>query len=113
MRGDPSGPLSALDNEVRPYSTLVELLSHRAQKQPLDVAYIFLKDGEHEKESLEALWKILIRCDEDSKVELVVARGAGHTWPSGWQYLPQSMVGRTSRDIDASIAAWRFFQSTL
>lgn len=25
-------------------------------------------DTDHEKESLEALWKILIRCDADSKV---------------------------------------------
>ena len=25
-------------------------------------------DTEHEKEALEALWKVLIRCDEDSKV---------------------------------------------
>jgi polyhydroxybutyrate depolymerase len=54
-----------------------------------------------------------IGCDHDSKVELFVVQGAGHTWPSGWQYLPESMVGSTSRDIDAAIAAWRFFQSTL
>jgi polyhydroxybutyrate depolymerase len=52
-------------------------------------------------------------CQNGSKVELFVVQGAGHTWPSGWQYLPESMVGPTSRDIDASIAAWRFFQSTL
>jgi hypothetical protein len=25
-------------------------------------------DSEHEKESLESLWKLIIRCDEDSKV---------------------------------------------
>ncbi len=52
-------------------------------------------------------------CEADTKVELFVVQGAGHTWPSGWQYLPESMVGPTSRDIDAAIAAWRFFQSTL
>jgi len=52
-------------------------------------------------------------CREDTKVELFAVRGAGHTWPSGWQYLPPSMVGSTSRDIDAAVAAWRFFQSTL
>jgi hypothetical protein len=28
----------------------------------------FIPETEHEKENLEALWKILIRCDEDSKV---------------------------------------------
>ena len=52
-------------------------------------------------------------CRDDNKVELFAVQGAGHTWPSGWQYLPPSMVGATSQDIDASIAAWRFFQSTL
>lgn len=54
-----------------------------------------------------------IGCRRDTKVELFAVQGAGHTWPSGWQYLPPSMVGATSQDIDASIAAWRFFQSTL
>ena len=27
-----------------------------------------IPESEHEKESLEALWKLVIRCDEDSKV---------------------------------------------
>ncbi len=27
-----------------------------------------IPDNEHEKENLDALWKVLIRCDEDSKV---------------------------------------------
>jgi len=54
-----------------------------------------------------------IGCENDTKVELFVVQGAGHTWPSGWQYLPEHLVGPTSRDIDAGIAAWRFFQSTL
>ena len=54
-----------------------------------------------------------IGCRDGTKVELFAVQGAGHTWPSGWQYLPPSMVGATSQDIDASIAAWRFFQSTL
>lgn len=54
-----------------------------------------------------------IGCRDHTKVELFVVQGAGHTWPSGWQYLPQSLVGPTSRDVDASIVAWRFFQSTL
>ena len=52
-------------------------------------------------------------CADDTKVELFAVRGAGHTWPSGWQYLPESMVGKTSHDIDAAVASWRFFQSTM
>lgn len=54
-----------------------------------------------------------LECRAGTKVELFVVQGAGHTWPSGWQYLPKNMVGPTSRDIDAAVAAWRFFQSTL
>ena len=27
-----------------------------------------IPESDHEKESLEALWKVIIRCDEDSKV---------------------------------------------
>ncbi len=52
-------------------------------------------------------------CRNSVKIELFAVRGAGHTWPSGWQYLPEALIGATSRDIDASIATWRFFQSTL
>lgn len=52
-------------------------------------------------------------CVEGTKVELLEVQGAGHTWPAGWQYLPEHMIGKTSHDIDASIATWRFFQSTL
>ena len=54
-----------------------------------------------------------VECAGDIKVELFAVQGAGHTWPSGWQYLPDTMIGTTSRDIDAAVAAWRFFQSTL
>jgi polyhydroxybutyrate depolymerase len=54
-----------------------------------------------------------VGCRDGTKVELFAVRGAGHTWPSGWQYLPESLIGATSGDIDAAIAAWRFFQSTL
>jgi polyhydroxybutyrate depolymerase len=34
----------------------------------------------------------------------------GHTWPGGWQYLPVFMVGKTSRNLDASAVIWDFFQ---
>ncbi len=54
-----------------------------------------------------------VGCVSGAKVELFAVQGAGHTWPSGWQYLPETMIGATSSDIDASVAAWRFFQSTL
>ncbi len=35
----------------------------------------------------------------------------GHTWPGGWQYLPSFLVGKTSRDINASEVIWEFFKA--
>ena len=36
-------------------------------------------------------------------------KGGGHTWPGGPQYLPQLLVGRVCRDLDASAIIWEFF----
>lgn len=47
---------------------------------------------------------------EGSRVELWRVDGGGHTWPGGSQYLPQRVVGKVCRDIDASQEIWRFFQ---
>jgi polyhydroxybutyrate depolymerase len=46
------------------------------------------------------------------EVEVVVytIEGGGHTWPGGVQYLPVSLVGRTSANLDATEAIWAFFQ---
>jgi polyhydroxybutyrate depolymerase len=34
--------------------------------------------------------------------------GGGHTWPGGLQYLPVSVIGKTSKNLDASQAIWSF-----
>ncbi|MDD5748607.1 MAG: PHB depolymerase family esterase [Actinomycetota bacterium] len=44
-----------------------------------------------------------------TEVELLAVEGGGHTWPGGIQYLPKLIIGRTSRDIDASNLIWEFF----
>jgi polyhydroxybutyrate depolymerase len=49
-------------------------------------------------------------CVEGTEVALYAIEGGGHTWPGGWQYLPQRYVGRTSRDIDANEVLWAFFK---
>ena len=42
---------------------------------------------------------------------LVVAlHGGGHTWPGGYQYLPEFLIGKTNRDLDASETIWNFFK---
>jgi polyhydroxybutyrate depolymerase len=35
-------------------------------------------------------------------------QGGGHTWPGGRQYLPEKLIGRTSRDVDACQLIWDF-----
>ena len=44
-----------------------------------------------------------------TEVAVFTVKGGGHTWPSGWQYLNERFIGRTSRDFSASDAAWEFF----
>jgi polyhydroxybutyrate depolymerase len=49
-------------------------------------------------------------CRDGAEVVLYAVEGGGHTWPGGLQYLPARIVGRTSRDIDASELIWGFFK---
>jgi len=50
------------------------------------------------------------QCRENSEVALYVIEGGGHTWPGGLQYLPEWMIGKTSRDIDANEVIWDFLR---
>ncbi len=49
-------------------------------------------------------------CRNGSEVVLYAIEGGGHTWPGGRQYLPETIVGKTSRDIDAAGVIWEFFK---
>ena len=51
-------------------------------------------------------------CADRADVTLTVIEGGGHTWPGGYQYLPERFIGRTSRDIDANSLIWNFFKKT-
>ncbi|MBA3944913.1 MAG: hypothetical protein H0X37_10180 [Herpetosiphonaceae bacterium] len=42
-------------------------------------------------------------------MQLYIINNGGHTWPGGYQYLPSSVIGLTSQDIDASTLIWQFF----
>ncbi len=46
-----------------------------------------------------------------AEVVLYAIDGGGHTWPGGFQYLPQWLIGKTSRDIDANEIIWSFFKN--
>lgn len=44
-------------------------------------------------------------------VRYVRALGGGHTWPDGWQYLPEALVGETIRDVSANQLIVDFFDA--
>jgi len=48
-----------------------------------------------------------------TEVILYGVENGGHTWPNGWQYLPEWFIGKTSKDIDANEVIWKFFQHNL
>lgn len=47
---------------------------------------------------------------EGTEVVLYRIEGGGHTWPGGVQYLPERMIGRVCRDLDATKVIWEFFK---
>lgn len=48
-------------------------------------------------------------CAEQSELVLYEIDGGGHAWPGGPQYFPRAVVGRASRQLDASATILRFF----
>jgi polyhydroxybutyrate depolymerase len=48
--------------------------------------------------------------NDGTEVILYSVDGGGHTWPGGIQYLPEWMIGKTSRDINATEVIWAFFK---
>lgn len=48
-------------------------------------------------------------CASGTEVRGYVVNGGGHAWPGGMQYLPASMIGKTSKNMDASEVIWEFF----
>lgn len=48
---------------------------------------------------------------DGAEVVFFAVHGGGHTWPGApIQYLPEGVVGKTSRDMDATSVIWKFFQ---
>ncbi len=54
--------------------------------------------------------KQYINDTDGTEVILYAVEGGGHTWPSGIQYLPAWIIGKTCRDIDANEVIWSFFK---
>ena len=50
-----------------------------------------------------------VNCADDASVVLYSVEGGGHTWPGG-KPLPDWLLGRTSKSIDATGLMWAFFR---
>ena len=55
-------------------------------------------------------WSDWSSCRDGTEITLYTLNGAGHTWPGGAQYLPQRLIGKVCRDIDATEIIWNFFR---
>jgi polyhydroxybutyrate depolymerase len=51
-----------------------------------------------------------VDCAGGTEVILYVVEGGGHTWPGGRQYLPEQVIGKTVRTLDATSEIWAFFE---
>lgn len=45
-----------------------------------------------------------------SEVVSFVVLNGGHTWPQGYQYLNEAIIGKTSQDMNACEVIWTFFK---
>jgi len=47
---------------------------------------------------------------ERNEIVFYLIYGGGHTWPGGRRYLPEFIVGRTSKEFNASEEIWKWFE---
>jgi polyhydroxybutyrate depolymerase len=47
---------------------------------------------------------------DGTEVVIYTIEGGGHAWPGGAQYMPAFLVGKASKNLDATQAIWEFFK---
>lgn len=62
------------------------------------------------KDGTRVKLEVFASCPAGAAVKLAAIEGGGHTWPGGYQYLPERFIGRTSQDVDANMLIWNFFK---
>ncbi len=66
---------------------------------------------ENQEDGTRVRRQVYGECGDDAEVVLYTIEGGGHTWPGGYQYLPEWVIGKTSLEIDANETIWRFFRT--
>lgn len=64
-------------------------------------------DGQNDGTSVER--KTYRSADGEADVVFYNVEGGGHTWPGG-RFQPEFLLGKTSRDFNATQAMWEFFE---
>lgn len=49
-----------------------------------------------------------VGCSPGTRVVLYEVQGGGHAWPGGVRYAREWLIGKVSRELDATDEAWRF-----
>jgi polyhydroxybutyrate depolymerase len=101
VRGGAGGPILSHDSAVRWWVNI-----DGCQRHHLTTELILDSAGD----GTSASYRVYPRGAKGSEVASYVIENGGHTWPGGWQYLPEFMVGKTSRNLDASAVIWKFFR---
>lgn len=66
--------------------------------------------ADSEDDGMASTYVLGVGCD--AATDLVRVDGGGHTWPGGWQYLPESIIGPVTTDFSANEMMWAFFEET-
>jgi polyhydroxybutyrate depolymerase len=101
VRGGAGGPILSHDSTVRWWVRVDECTHHHLVTEMIPDS---AGDG------TSAWHRAYPGGVQGTEVESYVIENGGHTWPGGWQYLPVFMVGKTSRNLDASAVIWKFFR---
>jgi polyhydroxybutyrate depolymerase len=101
VRGGAGGPILSHDSAVRWWVN-----KDGCQRHHLTTELILDSAGD----GTSASYRVYPGGAAGSEVVSYVIDNGGHTWPGGWQYLPVFMVGKTTRNLDASEIIWAFFQ---
>jgi polyhydroxybutyrate depolymerase len=66
---------------------------------------------ENKEDGTRVRREVYARCEHNVEVVLYTIEGGGHTWPGGYQYLPEWIIGKTSMELNANETIWRFFKT--